>query len=307
MPPALPAFAAWRRLALLLPLLLGACAAVCQPEMANRLPLVNDNARPLVPGRIDGQPAVLLLDTGAMRTALLPEALPALNLPGDSLRRSRILGFGGESNESNTLINRLELGSLTLEQLTVPVVVHGGRPSRALSGLIGADLLRAHELEMDAPGGQVTLYPAQACSGAAPLWPGPTRSIPVELYGQTLPIVTLRVNGRPVRALFDTGAQRTLLPPALAISLGMPESVISGPPSGVAAGIGLGRRTVHHWQADRLEFAGLVIDRPMLQVADVAKSSPFAMVLGQDVIGQRRFWLSYARQRLFFDAGAEPR
>ncbi|WP_419898703.1 retroviral-like aspartic protease family protein [Roseomonas sp. USHLN139] len=314
MPPALPArprhrpghrpwHGPWHRRLALLPLLfLGACAATCLPEQANRLPLVNDGNVPLTLLTINGQPAVFLVDTGAARTALLPEGAAALGLTQDGLRRTQARGIGGSSHEANALVSELTLGSLTMRGLTVPVVRHGAPPRRDRLGLLGADVLRVHELEMDTPGGQLTLWPGQGCGAGGPRWPTPSQSIPIELYGEAVPIVTLRVNGRAVPALFDTGAQRTVLDRRLAIALGMPADAPTGPRLH-----GVGEETVvtQAWRLPQLDFAGLTLhDHPVLVAA--LERRPYAMALGQDVIGQRRFWLSYARRRLFLDAVAAP-
>lgn len=51
-------------------------------------------------------------------------------------------------------------------------------------------------------------------------------------------VFSVRVNGTALRALLDTGAQRSVLRTEAALRAGMPRTVLRAPPIGTAQGVG---------------------------------------------------------------------
>jgi predicted aspartyl protease len=286
--------------AILLAGLLQACAAPCNIGQGDVLPVTfHEQLQPLVPVEINGQTVPLLLDTGASVTALLPEGVQQLGLQQDGLRKTRLYGVGGTSREQNALLARLRIGRLDLRQLTVPVVLHSAPGQQPMAGLLGADVLSTQELEIDIPGRRVVLHNTAACATGTPPWAGDAASLPVELLPGRQVVVRVQVNGFTVRALFDTGAMFTVLRPSVARRAGMPEEAFTAPAAGVLLGAGPGTSAVRAFRVETIGIGEETFRDNRVGVAELGQQATYGMVLGQDFIGRRRFWLSYARQRLY--------
>ncbi|MEO6340212.1 MAG: aspartyl protease family protein [Caulobacteraceae bacterium] len=116
--------------------------------------------------------------------------------------------------------------------------------------------------------------------------PGASSSgwLPFSAQDDRVVIVSALVNGTPVQALVDSGAQSSVIDRGLALRLGLPLSVI--PPVmalGVSGKPQLGRTTALEVRlgALRLRLRAAVLE---LNAISVASGLPFGLMLGQDVL-----------------------
>lgn len=286
--------------------LLGACAAVpCQPEAGDVLPVAMLGGHPLVPVGVNGRAVPFLLDTGASHTSLVPGSVAALGLQHDTLRKSRAVGIGGESEAQNVLMARFRVGARELRGLTLPVAQAQGR---GFAGLVGMDLLRVSEVELDFPSRRVVLHDARSCVGPGGAWAEAYGTLPLTITPQGLLVVRVVANGHPMRALFDTGAAATVMRQGVATRAGVPEAVLARPVDGWTSGVGPAMRGVRRHLLPELRVWEEVLRDVPVGIVETSWDLPFEMVLGMDYMASRRFWISYDRQRLHVQrAGAEAR
>jgi hypothetical protein len=98
-------------------------------------------------------------------------------------------------------------GHETLSQLVsvvgeLAIIGPGGAPPQLV---LGGDLLARHDLDLDLPGRQLTLYQAQQCRLDAPPFAGLVYSLPMRTRRNHI-LVGVEVTGRAADAVFDTGA-----------------------------------------------------------------------------------------------------
>lgn len=296
-----------------------ACAAACPPEAGDRLilaapaspaaqallgqPLGAGTAPlPTVMAQVNGAALPFVLDTGSGPTLLRPEAAAALELLVDPARATPITGVGGTTRYPNALLRHFQLGRRAFRDLSLPVAP-GGEEGGRLAGIIGADLLRHSALEIDLAANRIALHDNPACIAAPPPWPGAGEGIPLEITAEGLPILALFLNGRPARALLDTGAMRTVLARDRIAAFGIPASVLRAPPAGTVYGTGGEEAAFHVHGGARLELGdGPTTTLPII-LAPLPASLPVDMVLGQDLLARRRLWLSYAARRVWLVPG----
>ncbi|WP_338664233.1 retroviral-like aspartic protease family protein [Pararoseomonas sp. SCSIO 73927] len=282
-----------------LPFGLPACVAPCDYGGGDTVAMVVRDGLPIVPVEVNGRRVPFVLDTGASRTTVFSESVAALGLPVDRLRSSSGLGIAGQSRERNALLARMRVGEHDLRNLTVPVATRSMPHRTGAVGLLGADLLGIGEVELDVSARRLTLHDGRRCRVAAVPWVGEYDTIPVTLVAGGLVVVPAEVNGMAVRALFDTGAMISALRRSMASAIGVTEEVLAGLPTATAHGIGTAGVELRLLRGVTVRVGAERIAGASVGLVDLPSSLPFEMILGQDYIGSRRFWLSYAERRLY--------
>ena len=269
-----------RRSLLALPLL-ATPAMACSRQKVAELPIRLVEGYAVVTAGLAGRTVSLLLDTGAQGMLVTPEAAASLTLPAAGV--TRIFGTGGSQEARVVMLPGLRLGGVPMpEQLApvapLPVLATVAPP---LAGLLGASLLQHFDLELNVPGGLLTLWSGADCS------PPPGTVLPMEVSRAGEAFVPVRVNGRPLLAELDSGSRATILATDTARRLGLDAPVSAN----TAPGIDGNRLPVGHTRA-RL---GLGDERPVDTPVSVAplQLERGDMLLGLDQLGRRRVWILY--------------
>jgi len=247
----------------------------------------------VVPVLLDGRVARMVLDTGAERTVVTRAAARAFNLRRDPWVDTPMVGAGGlVETHPNVDVGSASLGGVALFQ-SLP-----GRPlSLAVTdqslgmadGLLGADMLRHHMLELDMPKARLMLRPA----GAAP--PAGS-SVRLQPWAQGLLLAPIRVDGGELTALVDTGASRTLVNARGLYKLGINPADDRRGAIVTTAGLG-GRFQARMHGFATLQLGRLVVRDPLLLTAAIPEAA-FDVILGLDILGKQNLRLSYAALRL---------
>ncbi|HSU04878.1 MAG TPA: retroviral-like aspartic protease family protein [Acetobacteraceae bacterium] len=293
---------------LLLVLLCGAVpAAACVVTPRTSVPLEPAAGHVLVTALLNGQPAQLVLDTGAERTMVTPAAVRRLGLALDRWVGTTIMGIGGMERHQNAVPTSFELGGVPLQH---PTVLHdaslavGRLPLNRIGrvpvdGLLGRDFLAAFDVLIDVPGRRLTLYLVRDCSGNFLPWRIPYAAIPtLSEYGRAL-AVPVQVDGRALRALLDTGASRSLIIAPGMARLGLTPDRLIGDVNGVARGIGRSGVTVQAHRFDTLLVGNQALHDPVLLVSPVRVVPTVDMLLGLDWLQAHQIWLSYSTMQVF--------
>ena len=293
-----------RRLLPLLLLFLGlaACAAPnsCALVPLASMPLETRNNLLFVTAGIGGQRVRLLVDTGAERTILTEAAVAQLALPHDPQHITRSFGIGGTSANWDAFIPGLTLGDTRFPVYRVAVgdfsMDHTGGP-RA-DGLLGADILLAFDVDIDAPHHRLTLYRARRCADARPPWHRSAIEIKgLEAHRDRL-LVPIALDGVPGMAILDTGAQATTIGMAMARRLGLTEPLLATDHIIMAHGAAPEPLAVHVHRFRELLVGAARVENPTLAVVPRTSAIGDAL-LGGDFLRGRRVWLSFDTRRLF--------
>lgn len=110
----------------------------------------------IVDARLNGLPLRLMLDTGADRTVISPDAISRAGLDATGGRRVRITGVTGSAEAALVQVERLDVAGARLGP--IPVVVHA-ISMQGVDGLLGRDVLEAFTVTVDAASGQATIQP----------------------------------------------------------------------------------------------------------------------------------------------------
>lgn len=155
---------------------------------------------------IDDQPAKLTVDTGAGRSYLNQNFVERLQL---SEHDTRAIGHGltGKPIDKYVLVDRLTFGQAVIsnEKFGVSNMAGDGSDQRP-AGLFGAGYLANFDVELDPTAGKINLFQPNQCPGKVVYWAKEYFRLPVHLTDRKQMEVQITVDGKPVRAMIDTGS-----------------------------------------------------------------------------------------------------
>jgi len=160
--------------------------------------------RVVVPVMINGRgPFRFIVDTGANHSTISPGLARSLGLQPAELSSIILDGITGTAQVSFVTINRLQAGDLTIESTALPVV---WAPVMAgADGILGAAAITEKSLLIDFQRNRVTISRGVEAAMRA----NSMKVHAVRLAGGLMTLET-RIGGVRVRAVIDTGAERTL-------------------------------------------------------------------------------------------------
>ena len=165
--------------------------------------------------RIDGHQLDMVMDTGATQSAIFRTAFQRLNL--DLTTESDTLVHGMIKSRFHEVVQIPKLDIGPLEFLNKSMVVlddrePGLRRTNSYDGLIGMDVLSNYQIYISPAKNELRFIPNQRTVDVSPLW----RSIvlkenPFQPDGRELHFLDIRVGGQITHALFDTGAEFSVM------------------------------------------------------------------------------------------------
>jgi predicted aspartyl protease len=254
----------------------------------------------VVPVDINGTRLRLVLDTGAERTLLTEAAVARIGMLRDPHHQTRTLGIGGQSTAADGRVSSFAIGGA---YIAVPSVTVG--QFALLDGLLGADVLSAFDVDLDARDARLTLYLPRDCPNAGPPWREPYFSLGKIGREHDRLLVPIVLDGAAGTAAIDTGAQHTVVSERLAERAGATPADMAHDRQITAHGAGSGQVQVrvHRFRQLRIGPADLVA--PLLPVLPMPEGQLDGLV-GDDFLAGRRVWLSYASMVVFITASGAP-
>jgi predicted aspartyl protease len=210
-----------------------------------------------IEGSVNGQPIKVLVDTGSALTSLSRQFAQRASLDLHE-SASSVYGIGGRSNVYGAYIKALAFGPLLAKGVEVTVIADTAE-TPTWDGLLGADILFGHDLEMALKDGEIRVLIPDGCHDEfLAYWDGGASAVPMSRVSRTdhRQVITVQVNDRDVRALIDSGFEWSMIDAAAAARLGVTHETSKVLSEGLATGIG--PRKVDTWVAP---FRKIVIGR----------------------------------------------
>jgi hypothetical protein len=284
--------------------------AACVVNARATIPLTVSGGMIIAPVEVNGITASFIVDTGASRSLVTPEAVQRLGLARDQWVGSTMSGVGGIGaieRPPNADPRSLSLGGVPLMRrtlnhdtsLAVGVMPNARAGNHVIDGLLGRDFLSSFDLDLDIRGARLTLYQVNDCSGRFLSWIGEYAAIPVTFVEITALVLPVMLDDTPLRAMLDTGASASILAAPGIARLGLQPGSFARDASGRLSGVGPRIVTAHRHQFRSLVVGGQAIGSPTLWVEPVRLQPIADMLLGADWLAGRRIWISFATHQLF--------
>jgi predicted aspartyl protease len=274
--------------------------AACSINKVAELPVRLAGGGVLIPASINHTAVQMELDTGAEMTTVTPAMASELRLPPDARRRTVVHATGGDVTSRNQLVWNFEIGHQLWQNQSFTLVdlARTLNEDPPVASLLGADLLSEFDVELDLPHDRVVLWQVRGCSGDF-AWPDvPHSRLALQRHPPNRLVTPVHVQGQPLTALIDWGANSTVMGEAAAERLGITLDMLNTDPSGHQNGADRRQGVIHlHRFADvqigpeRFQMLRIGVAPIHVRDADI--------LLGIDYARRRHLWLSYATGQLF--------
>jgi len=283
-------------------LAIAACAASSAPSPSDAAELTFDaDGRPVAMTWINDQgPFAFAIDTAAGASVISPELIAQLQLSPDPTHKAQLHGVSGMTIVDLYPIRSIDVGGVRAENLLLLAPpAHNATGGAHHSGLIGADVFAGKRVEFDIARQTVSITASNDGARAD------MTSLPADILGGVMTVVSLDVGGVETRAIIDTGARKSLGNLALMSALEIaPDAAPAAPLSSGITGHGLEiaaeRATTIGFSQARtetvtVEFSGAHVFG-QLGLADTP-----AIILGMDVLTHfDAFAIDHERQEFQF-------
>ena len=189
-------------------------ASRCKLGQIAELKITVERNRPLLLGKVNGQPVRMLFDTGASSTLMLTGAARRLGVPLSEEPDYRVFGAGGTSAVFSALLKTWDIESVQRKDFRMMVTGQGAGSDVDI--ILGQDFFAPFDLELDMRHGVIRLLKITGCKAEdLPYWAKGAYSqadLRVERTGKLE--LQPKLNGRTVMAMLDTGASRSVGTPA---------------------------------------------------------------------------------------------
>ena len=286
-----------------------AARAACQLQRYVELPVTVERGGAVVKAKLNGADTRLTVDTGAFFSMLNPSAVTKFGLRTGPLPSSLTVGgMTGAADVRLTTVRDFEVLGPVMHHVDFLVGEHdmGGA-----DGLLGQNLLAVLDTEFDFANGAIRLLQPVGC-GDAPLAYWDTDA---HAYGEmaidpigppdSKIVGSVTINGVKLRAVFDTGAHRSVLSLRGARRAGVKTTDPGVTPGGVWGGIGRGLMQTWIAPFSVVDIGGEQIKNTRLRVADIELPDS-DMVIGADFFLSHRIYVSKSQRKLYFTYNGGP-
>jgi predicted aspartyl protease len=178
-----------------------------------------------------------------------------------------------------------------------------------VDGQVGAEILARFDIEIDPAAGRMRLFDVEGCGDSLVPFTAPYEALPLRLGPRGLLLVPMRIDGKELLAILDTGSNAgVLVLPNAAMRLGLADDR--------SGDLAVGRLTdwagqtaeVRVRRVDTLEIGSLVARGAVVGIVVAAPGGPRSIEVADALLGsafllRQRIWISYATAKLYVARG----
>ncbi len=256
--------------------------------------------KPTVQGKINGNMAPMLIDTGAYRSFLTARYVQKLDIP-TRLTGMTANGIGGAQDVRAARVKEFSVGPSRPVQGHFPVMGEYANET-PYAMILGADFLQQADLLFDLTQGFMQFFYPSNCKKETLIFPDATVLDADWLDYDTRMHVTLKVNGVPMRTLIDTGASVSMIDRDAAKRAGITPEMPKARPKSTTSGVGRAEIAAWFVPIAKLEIGKDTYSDLMLEMADIAGSSyenRSDIILGTDFLSSHRVLFARSQQKVY--------
>lgn len=258
-----------------------------------------------VKAAIGGQPVNLLIDTAGAFSMLMSRTVSDLHLERQRISsRFRISMYGGQVLDHYTVTHSFQLGNLKSDDMGF-VILPGDNLRGTLNGTLGADILRAYDVELDFFNGKLNLFLQDHCPGQVVYWTQqPYASVPMRIDRNGHMSFPVMLDGKPEGVVIDTGSTTSVMSLDVARDLfgwnTDPEQLKAVNDDDSP------EKKVYRYPFKTLTFDGITINNPDLTLVPDTLSKWHGhgsdIIIGVNTLRQLHVYIAYSEKRLYLTA-----
>jgi tetratricopeptide (TPR) repeat protein len=273
--------------------------------------IANQSNSLLIPVLLDEKPSALVLDTGAFWSLLREGVI------GDLKSRNapiQMLGAGGGEIGQYVKLASMQIGAMRFKNAEFFVGSDAITDDERVGGNLGANILKGFDLEIDPGRNKVNLFSPKRCEGSAVYWPEiDATSIPFDFDDGwiTIPVV---LDGKPIRALLDTGASSSILNLLAAKKIfGLTPQSQGVESSDSALTLDGKKLELYKYQFKSLQIGDVTFANPWLNLSvnhnareekrNLGTKAP-ALILGMHQLRKLHLYIAYAEKTIYMSSVA---
>lgn len=259
-----------------------------------------------VDGKVNGREGPFLVDTGGLGGILGFSPAFALKLEPQRAAVGGLL-IGGPTLEYGAMVKRFDAGPVARNDLFFLIA-----PDRMLEpdtiGAIQPHLWRDLDVEIDFVKGKLNLFAQNQCPGRVVYWTHEAfAAVPVSVDPAGHIAVKALLDGKPVDAIVDTGAQNSAMSLVTAKALfGIDAKDPALKPLGTFSINNLVTARAYRYPFKSLTFEGIAVNNPDIVISDTGDSGQPPLVVGIGALRQLHLFIAYDESLLYLTA-AEAR
>jgi hypothetical protein len=296
--------------------------ADCKLKLVNTIPITmaHSGARALVDVKVNGTELKFLLDTGGYATQISAAAAQQLKLPITE-SGGKLLDLYGNATYNAAKVDAFAIGRLQDKNTILPLMTDSIAPKVTAEqeplfvGLLAADYMGEYDIELDFAGGKMNYFSKDHCEGQVVYWPSAAiAAVPMRFVNHHL-ILDVMLDGKPQRAIIDTGA------PGTTLSMAEARRVF-----GITADNN-DKAFEHVFQ--KLSFEGLEVGNPHIKIipdkigskdpnngfatgtrtkkVDDLDSSEPTMLIGMNILSKLHLYIAFKERKIYITPASLPR
>jgi hypothetical protein len=291
--------------------------AACELRQVVELPVTLAGNRPLIPVSIAGRDMEMMLDTGAGTSLIWDSSVKDLNLKVLPItQRNRMYGAGRAVVTIGLVsVKDFKVAGVTIPKMSLYASRHGDTPQN-VAGVLGEDFLSKFDMDLDLRSRKVRLFLPEGCNGDQVVyWANAyytAKLVRSNSNAQWL-LSDVSLDGHAVVAIFDTGAEKTVVTTAIVRRIGIgPESPMQAAKTGDTSTalfrvLTVGPETI---QNARLEIADVFSRDTEVQfgalVGHVVVVDAPDLVIGADFFLAHRMYVARSQGIIYFTYEGGP-
>jgi len=246
---------------------------------------------------------LFVVDTGASESAVYAHARTRMKLATEPGSEIEMHGAGGSQTVQRYRLPRLSVAGVDADRLLVSGLPRGIQHGEDVMGVLGRDVFGGYLVEFDLASDRLGLHRPGEMPRSARGW----NEVPIHLMPQVgLVMVDVMLGGAKVTAVLDTGARQTFMNWRAARAAGVSKG--EGSDKAKTAGGATGHAVRYSLRTFDAIAIGATRFRPSaLAISDLPVFVPIgmdqapAMIVGLDLMGDRRFVIDYPGRRLLIE------
>jgi predicted aspartyl protease len=278
--------------------------------------------RPLVPATLNGRKKHLLIDTGGFNSTIEKGVARELGLRPTSVNVG-VTTITGASSSEVVRVGEVLLGPLRLREhyfwLDPESEASRDVEEHEMAGLIGTEVLRTYDLELDAHAGTLNFFSQEHCPGQIPQWPSEKVVVVPFRLGESFHVTfPVTLDGKVLNAILDTGAADTVM--NLSVALRDFAVDINAPnvqrvdqiraASGEPGSRPRAAEAVYRRRFDSLTMGELTVDDPMITLLpDLMGHSGGLpdLIIGMSTLMKLHVYVAYRERKLYISTHSAGR